>query len=421
MESIAFSPPASRIRWNWILNCRSDLIWYIGSALVGWIYVGLILFLSRGLDDPLRASFYTLNFGGRSIDLTLELAVFASWAFLVDSPHLWATLARTYLDPDEWSQRKPELLFSLIWFIAGPIAVLGPYLVGTVVPMDKATMALGGQLFYAFFRLWAYYHVVRQHWGFFILYKRKNGDLSDPMENRADFWFFNLSLYLPLVIFILAPNQSGSGFVDVEIALAFLGSYAITDLLHQFSVVLYMVALGGYVIFQLTRWQRGIPRNGPKLLFLLSIVPLHFVVFWNPLLSLFAVPIVTVGHNLQYHRIVWMYGQNKYARDVTGRYRLTQPIFRHLWLYVLLGFVFTFGLSRGPWIDLFEEKAAIYFDRWLFPGIGMMAGITDPATAGVGAEVVALFLTGWSLHHYYLDSKIWRVSKDQKVAKSLDL
>ncbi len=41
--------------------------------------------------------------------------------------------------------------------------------------------------------------------------------------------------------------------------------------------------------------------------------------------------------------------------------------------------------------------------------------------AGVGAEVVALFLTGWSMHHYYLDSKIWRVSRDPYVAKSLGL
>ncbi len=403
------------------MDCRSDLIWYIGSAVVGWIYVGLILFLGQGLGNPLQDPLYTLNFGDRSISLTLELAIFASWAYLVDSPHLWATLARTYLDPDEWSERRRELLFSLIWFVVGPVAVLGPYLVGTVVPMDKATMALGGQLFYAFFRLWAYYHVVRQHWGFFVLYKRKNGDFSDPMENRADFWLFNLSLYLPVLSYISAPGQSKAGFVDVEFVPALLGAPTITGIFHELSLALYGAVIVGYLMFQLWRWHLAIPRNGPKLLFLLSIVPLHFVVFSNPLLALFAVPIVTVGHNLQYHRIVWMYGQNKYARDVTERYRLTQPIFRHLWLYLLLGVIFTFSLSRGPWIDLFEEKAALYFDRWLFSGIGMMAGIMDPATAGVGAEVVALFLTGWSLHHYYLDSKIWRVSKDQKIAKSLDL
>jgi hypothetical protein len=88
---------------------------------------------------------------------------------------------------------------------------------------------------------------------------------------------------------------------------------------------------------------------------------------------------------------------------------------------MLLGALFTFGFSRGPWINFLAESFAFYFDSWIFPGIGMIAGIVAPESAGVGAEVVALFLTGWSMHHYYLDSKIWRVSRDPYVAKSLGL
>lgn len=412
---------ALQIRWNWILSCRGDLTWFIGSASVGWLYIALVLALGRGLSDPLHDTFYTLSFAGATIALTLELAVFASWAFLVDSPHLWATLARTYFDPDEWLQRRQELVFSLVWFIAGPAAVLGPYLAGTVVSMSADTMALGGLLFFTFFRLWAYYHVIRQHWGFFILYKRKNDDLSNPIENRIDFWFFNLSLYLPLLIFISTPGQSAAGFVDIELVSRLVGSSGILNGLHSVTVVLYVSVVIAYLTFQLSRWRQGIPRNGPKLLFLLSIVPLHYAVFLNPLLALFVVPIVTVGHNLQYHRIVWMYGRNKYCGDDTDRYRFTRPIFRHLWVYILLGALFTFGFSRGPWINFLAESFAFYFDSWIFPGIGMIAGIVAPESAGVGAEVVALFLTGWSMHHYYLDSKIWRVSRDPYVAKSLGL
>lgn len=414
-------PALRRFRWNWILNARCDLVWYIGSALVGWIYVALVLFLAHGLSDPLHEPLTTLSFGGLSFHLTLELLIFASWAYLVDSPHLWATLARTYLDPDEWQVRRRQLLFAFVWFVAGPVAVLGPYAAGTLYPMHAETMALGGQLFFAFFRLGAYYHVVRQHWGFLQLYKRKNNDFTDPQENRVDLWFFNLSMYLPIVLFVASPGQSQAGFVDVELAAGLFEDHRIMGLLHRLFLALYGTALFGYIAFQWTRWWQGSSRNGPKLLFLLAVVPLHYVAFASPLVALFAIPIVTVGHNLQYHRIVWMYGQNKYCRGEPGRYRLTRPIFRHLWLYLLLAFFFTFAFSRGPWVEFLGRQIALYIDRGIFAAIGIMAGITDPQTAGVGAEMVALFLTGWSIHHYYLDAKIWRLSKDREVSRSLNL
>lgn len=34
---------------------------------------------------------------------------------------------------------------------------------------------------------------------------------------------------------------------------------------------------------------------------MLLIIPLHFVAFSHPVMVFFAVPLVTVGHNIQYH------------------------------------------------------------------------------------------------------------------------
>ena len=157
-------------------------------------------------------------------------------------------------------------------------------------------------------------------------------------------------------------------------------------------LVLYFAVLLGYITFQWERWHRGIPRNGPKLLLLLSIVPLHLIVFLHPLLALFVVPIVTVGHNLQYHRIVWMYGTRKYAGDQTGRYRWPQAVFRHLWLYLLIGFIFTFAFHRGPWIDFLERTLGLQIGQWIFQAIGLIAGITDATATGAGAEAGGCFL-----------------------------
>jgi len=417
-ESIIVELSGARVRWNWIINWKADLVWYVGSSLAGWFYVLLVLHLGQGHKDPLHDAFYTLSLGSLSFNLNLYLVVFVSWAFFVDSPHLWATISRTYLDPDAWIRHRRELLLALGFFAIGPVAVLTPYLIGFVIPLDAGATTRGEELYFAFFRLWAYHHVVRQHWGFLNLYKRKNGDLDDPVENRADAWFFNLSLYLPLLMFVSAPWYREMGFPLAAGGL--FGTILATQMLHSVSLILYLGVVVGYILYQTARWLNGVERNGPKLLFLFSIVPLHFIVFAEPLLGYFVVPIVTVGHNLQYHRIVWTYGQNKYAGDDTGRYRLAKPVFRHLWLYVLLGVVFTFAFHRGPWIDFLEKTLSIYFDLWILQGIGLVAGLKNPVKAGIGAQVIGLLFTGWSLHHYYLDGKIWHINHDPSVAKSLN-
>lgn len=104
------------ISFSWILDRRRDLIFYVGSALVGWLYAGLTLPAVHRLDDPLSDALAVFSFGGFEIQLTLTILVVASWAILLDAPHIWATLARTMLDPDEWRTRGNVLARSWGWF-----------------------------------------------------------------------------------------------------------------------------------------------------------------------------------------------------------------------------------------------------------------------------------------------------------------
>lgn len=281
-------------------------------------------------------------------------------------------------------------------------------------------MALGSSLFFVFFRLWAYYHVVRQHWGFLMLYKRRNGDWRDPLESRADYWFFNASLYLPLVAFVSAPWYPSTGMPPLGLQAHLVGELSLGTLLHRLSLLLYGLVVAAYVLFQIARFRRGHTRNGAKLLFLLAIVPLHLVVFLVPLLALFIVPIVTVGHNLQYHRIVWTYGRNKYLDRDGPRFRFARASFRSVPVYLGLGLLFTFLLYQGPWVEMVESKLAVAIDAWL-AGVGMVAGFSPSEGAGVGERIAATFFLGWAMQHYYLDSKIWRVSRDPKLAERLGI
>src|SRR5512138_610066 len=147
-ETIQTQPRARAISARWIINVREDLIWFIGT--VASSYLLLLLYVTGVL--PL-------------------IPMVAGWAILIDAPHVFGTFSRTYFDKSEWKTRKRLMLGSLLFFVIGP------------------TMVLLGAGFTFFFvaALWAYYHLVKQHYGFMVLYKKKNNDLA-PIDNALDRW-----------------------------------------------------------------------------------------------------------------------------------------------------------------------------------------------------------------------------------------
>src|ERR1041385_3246995 len=146
----------------WIISARQDLIWFIGS--VASSYALLVLYVTGIL--PL-------------------IPMVAGWAILIDAPHVFGTFSRTYFDKSEWRSRKRLLLGSLLFFMVGPALVL-----------------LGaGFTFFFIAALWAYYHLVKQHYGFMVLYKKKNNDLA-PIDNALDRLLLLFAFNYPFVAFI---------------------------------------------------------------------------------------------------------------------------------------------------------------------------------------------------------------------------
>ena len=159
--------PGSRIRANWIISPREDLTWFIGSALAGYLAVGLMW-----AGFPL---------------LILQMI----WFFGVDGPHVFATVTRTYFDKAE---RK-----KLGWFlwILVPLLFVGP------------VMALAGyaSLFFLLAFCWQQFHVVKQHFGFVMLYKAKNRE-RDATDRKLDRYFLLASLFVPLGLFLLRTHPA---------------------------------------------------------------------------------------------------------------------------------------------------------------------------------------------------------------------
>ena len=417
---------ARRVQFHWILSPRSDLVFYIGSALAGWAYVAVILTAVARLDNPLRDPLFTISAAGFSIPFTLTVLVMVSWAFILDAPHVWATLGRTLLDRTEWQTRGRELRRSFGFFALGPAAILMPYALAPWlrplgIALSPGQLAAGALLFFVFFRLWAYYHVVRQHWGFFMLYKRKAGE-QDARAHRADTWFFNLSLYLPLVLFMTSTWYARTpGFSNLGLRVPLVAGLSIGSVVFPIAAAAYACTIAGYIWWHVREWRAGATLNGSKLAYMALVVPLHLVAFSHPIMAAFVVPLVTVGHNIQYHCIVYSYARRKYGPSTNRGHRLARLAFANVGAYAFVGLLFTFLCYRGPWIGWLERTLGLTLDRAVLNSIAMMAGIQDPSALGLGEQLFAAGLVGFALQHYYLDAKIWRVSRDRDVQKHLQV
>src|ERR1700682_677204 len=153
---------------HWIISARDDLVWFIGS--VASSYALLVLYLTGVL--PL-------------------IPMVALWAILIDAPHVFGTFSRTYFDRTERRNRARLLWGSLLFFVVGPIMVFAGM----------------GLVFFFLAALWAYYHLVKQHYGFMVLYKKKNNDLA-PVDNALDRLLLLFAFNYPFVAFIAGDPEA---------------------------------------------------------------------------------------------------------------------------------------------------------------------------------------------------------------------
>jgi hypothetical protein len=360
-------PRALSLRW--IINAREDLIWFIGS--VASSYLLLVLYVTGIL--PL-------------------IPMVAGWAILIDAPHVFGTFSRTYFDRSEWRTRKRLMLGSLLFFIVGPALVL-----------------LGaGFTFFFVAALWAYYHLVKQHYGFMVLYKKKNNDLA-PVDNALDRLLLMFAFNYPFVAFI-ANDPTAMARVPPFLR---SGVNAVATLLLIGTIVLGIAWLGRQI-------QRAVlrePLNVPKYLLLAAAIPLHWVALFTPMPAkpIALVAILTIYHNLQYHRLIWFHNQKyiggtgvppvNHVQDARATFGPAAFISRRLIYYLAFGIIFGI-IYQGP--------------RQFLGYLNLHTG-DSPAALSTPIQLGIAFLWGYAFIHYYLDSKIWRVRRDPSVGAALKM
>lgn len=368
------TPPLS-LRFAWIDGPRVDLTFYIGGALLGWAAL-----LAHAVAHVPATMLYLF------------------WILFLDGPHLWATISRTYLDREERSTRRALLLGALAW-AALPV--------GTIVWGHLTGQRLPWALFLAFVQTWAYWHVVRQHYGFLVLYQRKAGEPAG-IASRIDYYAFYTVMLAPFASFALRHP-----FARRELGLPAAASLLERGLVNTLFIIT-ALAIVVYVTSEVLHARRGQPVNVGKNAFLAACVPLHLVTLlhptWSVSIELLAVTIiVTSFHNLQYEAIVWRHGQRRYhVPDADARFGIATRIFRHAVVWYLAGLTFTILLRYASWS----------LDGRFWPFSPTPRALPGPFSA---AEYVNAWWWIVAMHHYYLDQRIWRVGRDAKLRANLGL
>jgi len=368
-ETIKEQTRTSAISLRWIISAREDLVWFIGS--VASSYLLLVLYATGVL--PL-------------------IPLVAGWAILIDAPHVFGTFSRTYFDRSEWKTRKRLMLGSLGFFIIGPALVL---------------LGLGFSFFFVA-ALWAYYHLVKQHYGFMVLYKKKNNDLA-PIDNAMDRLLLMFAFNYPFVAFIANDPAAMARVPPILRG----GVNAVATLLLIGTIVLGI----GWLVRQV---QKAVVReslNVPKYLLLAAAIPMHWVALVTPMPAkpIALVAILTIYHNLQYHRLIWFHNQKYRSAGVSpsstvaearaSQYGPAAFISRRLAFYI--GFGILFGIIyQGP--------------RQFLGYLNLHTG-DSPAALSLPIQLGIAFLWGYAFIHYYLDSKIWRIRRDPAVGQALKM
>jgi len=356
--TIAVQPAGTSTGAKWIVSERADLLWFtIGGVAAAYAFWALWRFTH--------------------VPLLLLVAI---WAVVFDETHGFATISRTYFDAEERARRGRWLWRSLAFFFA-----IGPVLI---------VLGLGDWLELAT-ELWGYYHIFKQHYGFMMMYKKKNRDFN-PVDMKLDKIFFFAAFYYPFLTYPLHDKEAAEllPFPILE-----PGATIYSDVL-LFALILISLI---YLARQIQKARLGLTLNWPKQILFAAAIPVNYLLFRSgmPLLGVYAA--ATIFHNIQYHRLVWFYNQNKYGHeaDQGRRYGLATLINSRWLLYIA---------AAALYAAIFDVVPRFV----LKPAIG-------PGDVNLRNQLIFSFFAAPGLLHYWIDGHIWKVRSDPSLREYLKL
>ncbi|MDM1380747.1 hypothetical protein [Myroides marinus] len=359
-----------------------------------------------------------------------------------DATHAFATYSRTYFDKEYYRENKSLLNKTLLVFLIGPIFIFSIYTFNKSI--EQASMAF--TIFNRFALCFAYYHLIRQHWGFIALYRKKNGEndnlskkldglllffgtlfpfTSGQIDNiqathiaetmsksiSSDHWIimgnYLIVIGLSLIIASIIPQIKKLdlklniiGLIILSCAL-FINLFVFYGIAHVLKVISYIALIGflltSLIYIYISFVNKKITfRNYPKWLLLFSVIITYNIAFHISLPIFILYAAVTVFHNIQYHKIVHFHNVNKYKSTEFKKHGFAVILTQKILVFITLAVLFNL-VSYVPRIASAQMSV-------LLPNY-----------------ILSTLFWGVAFHHYVLDSIIWRIKKDQKLNTALNI
>ncbi len=334
----------------WIVSRRFDVGLILGPPLLA-VLVVLSIPTLRAPDVPL-------------------------WGWLVfvvciDVAHVYASLYRTYWDPEEFARRR-------VRYTLTPLVCLT---VGVVLH------SLGALVFWRVLAYIAVFHFVRQQFGFVMLYRHRCGERS-VADRRLDKMAIYSTMLYPLAFWHATSDRRFEWFVEGDFVS--LPAWISPVALWTYSGILLVFLMRQIQIYG----ARGTVNWGK-----IAIVVSTACVWYTGIVLLnsdFAFTLTNVvAHGVPYVALVWVYGHRKWTHECSWRHRIHRPAAVGVFVGLLLTLAY---VEEGLW-DLFVwQEHAVAF--------GQLA-LSFAAPEAVGHLVVPL-LTVPQATHYVLDSWIWK-------------
>jgi hypothetical protein len=377
---------------------------------------------------------YVVSIGGMLAGLALffmvsvlgwnALWVWFVWVVTLDTPHFYASYFRTYLDKVERRRSRRLLIASLSVFGVGPAVLLA---CAALYELDVAQFRLPWTAMIDFISVWAYWHVMRQHYGIMRLYNRKGGE-TGTAEAKLDAILLYGVLSFAFVAFLMsfppARERIGLGPLTSLPAAIWQSPWEGLTMLPADRILYLAAALGAtlfvtrYLAFQGTKFLRGAPLNLPKLVFLATVVGLHSFMGFSGMLPpttiLAFTAVITIYHDIQYFFVVWFYARNRYGKSPqpVRQYGTAGFLSKSFPLFLVAGIL---GISLPIWgFGCLIDRVPVCASGLKFGGSTFMGD-----TAWILA--FAWITSGFQMHHYVLDQFIWRPSRNAQLRKELKL
>jgi hypothetical protein len=355
----------TRVRNGWILSPRTDVLVFAGPLLAASLIVLWFHRQGRLHDDVPPWAFALLVIG-------------------CDVAHVWSTLFRTYLDPEERRRNGARLVgVPLACFTAGLVLLL----------LDPS-----GRLFWRVLAYVAAYHFVRQQFGWMAYSAHRAGETSRTDRRLDALAIYNVTLF-PLLWWHANLPRAFNWFVQGDFV-AGVPPWAATA-----GHAVHWAINAVYVARQAWLFASGRGVNAAKLLVWVTTWATWYggIVLLDSDIAFTATNVL--AHGVPYFAIVHRWGRARWD----GAEGIVARVFR-----------------PGAWLLFYVPLAAIAFaeehawDRLVWHDHGaLFAGPAVVLPAPALAVVIALLATPQATH-YVLDGYLWRTgSKNPELASHL--